>query len=147
MKITICGSIAFFHEMLDCQQELEALGHEVQTPPLKINDNNGQPISITEYYDRRKAETDDASWIWDKKAEAMRLHFDKVVWSEAILVLNYEKNGVADYIGGATLIEIGLAFHLNKKIFFLNSIPEISYKEELLGMKPIIIHQDLTLIK
>jgi len=42
---------------------------------------------------------------------------------------------------------MGLAFHLNKKLFLLNEIPEISYKEEILGMKPIIINNDLTKIK
>ena len=44
-------------------------------------------------------------------------------------------------------MEMGVAFYLHKKIFLLNPIPEISYREEILGMKPIIINGDLSLIK
>jgi len=71
----------------------------------------------------------------------------KVAWSDAVLVINYDKNGIKGYIGGNTLMEIGLAFFLKKKIYLLNKIPELSYKEEILGVKPIIISGDLTKIK
>ena len=33
-----------------------------------------------------------------------------------------------------------------KKIYFLNPIPEISYKEELLGMRPVVINKNLEMI-
>ena len=33
MKITICGSIAFFDEMLKVKEDLESRGHTVQIPP------------------------------------------------------------------------------------------------------------------
>jgi len=144
MKITICGSIAFFTEMAEMTKKLEALGHQVKLPPFEIEDENGNMIPVMEYYEKRKAKTDDTSWIWDRKEEAMRLHFEKVEWSDAVLILNYEKNGIPNYVGANTLLEIGLAFHLRKKIFFLNDIPDISYKEEILGMKPIVINGDLT---
>lgn len=74
-------------------------------------------------------------------------YFEKVNWSDAILVLNYDKNNIIGYIGGNTLMEIGVAFFLKKKIYLLNLIPEISYKEEIIGMKPIIINGDLSIIK
>ena len=73
-------------------------------------------------------------------------HFNKVVWADAILVLNYDKNGVKNYIGGNTLMEMGLAFFLKKKIYLLNQIPELSYKEEVLGMRPIILGGDFSKI-
>jgi hypothetical protein len=57
--------------------------------------------------------------------------------------LNYDKNNVKGYIGANTLLEMGLAFHLRKKIFLLNRIPEIGYKEEILGMGPFVIDGDL----
>ena len=41
---------------------------------------------------------------------------------------------------------MGLAFYLKKKIFLLNDIPEMSFKEEILGMKPIVINNDLSKI-
>lgn len=143
MKITICGSIAFYERMQSMRDELMNLGHEVKLPPHEIKDEDGRIIPIQAYYERRKSETSDASWIWNRKAEAIMDHFEKVAWSDAILVLNYDKNDIRHYIGGNTLLEMGVAFYLKKKIYLLNPIPEISYKEEILGMKPIIVNNSL----
>jgi len=125
------------------KKELEDLKHKVDMPPLGITDENGNPIPIIDYYKIRKSATEGEKWVWDRKEEAMKKHFDKVAWSDAILVLNYDKNGIKNYVGANTLMEMGLALYLNKKIYLLNPIPEISYKEEILGMKPIIINGDL----
>jgi len=147
MRITICGSIAFIDEMQEAKKQLEQIGHEVKTPPLEVNDENGKPMPVKEYYLIRKATDSIDGWIWDRKEEAMRNHFDKVLWAEAILILNHAKNEIEHYIGANTLLEMGLAFHYRKKIYLFNPIPEISYKEEILGMRPIIINGDLNLIK
>lgn len=147
MKITICGSIAFYDEMCDIQKKLKNLGHEVKLPPFEIKDESGKMIPVKEYYSRRKSELNDDSWIWNRKGEAIKDHFDKVSWSDAVIVLNYDKNNIYNYVGANTLLEMGLALYLNKKIFLLNDIPEIDYKEEILGMKPTIINGDLSLIK
>jgi len=147
MKITICGSIAFFDEMDKISKQLKELGHEVKLPPYEIEDDNGDLIPVKEYYARRKAEVEDDSWIWNRKQEAMKNHFDKVEWCDTILVLNYTKNEISNYIGANTLLEMGLAMHFDKPIYLLNDIPEISYKEEVLGMKTIVIDGDLNLIK
>lgn len=143
MKITLCGSIAFYSEMQKIKQQLEEMGHEIKLPPTEVRGKDGQLISVAEYYQIRKNAKDDELWVWDTKAGAIMAHFEKIDWSDAILVLNYEKNGIAGYVGGNTLMEIGVAFFLKKKIYFLNNIPELSYKEELLGMKPTIIDGDL----
>ena len=146
MKITLCGSIAFYSEMLDIKNKLEKLNHEVKLPPHEIKDDNGDMIPVQQYYAIRKSTNKNDGWIWDAKEKAMRTHFEKVEWSDIILVLNYDKNNIPNYIGANTLIEMGLAFHLKKPIYLLNPIPEISYKEEVLGMKPILINKDLCLI-
>lgn len=146
MKITICGSIAFLDEMQEAQKNLEELGHEVQIPPLEVLDENGKTMPAKEYYALRKATSDNDSWIWDRKEKAMKLHFNKVIWSDAVLILNYTKNSIDHYIGANTLLEMGLAFHHGKKIYLLNPIPELSYKEEILGMRPIIINGNFDLI-
>jgi len=143
MRVTICGSIAFYEKMLEVKRELEKLGHVVKLPPHEVKDQNGKEIPVSVYYSRRKAETSNDSWIWDRKEEAMKLHFAKIEWCEAIIVLNYDKNEIQNYIGANTLIEMGLAQYLQKKIYLLNKVPEISYKEEILGMKPIVINSDL----
>ncbi len=146
MNITICGSIAFYEEMIDVKERLEQLGHQVKLPPFEVKDDYGNMIPVKEYYSKRKAETNDTSWIWDRKEQAMKLHFQKVEWSDAVIILNYDKNNIPNYVGANTLLEMGLAFHLNKKLFLFNDIPNIGSKEEILGMKPILINQDLTKI-
>ena len=146
MKITICGSIAFFEEMKKIKERLEKLGHTVKMPPHKVKDNNGNLILVTDYYKLRKTITEDNSWVWDRKQEVMKKHLNKVLWADAILVLNYDKNNIKSYIGGNTFLEMAIAFNSDRKIYLINPIPEISFKEEILGIKPIIINNDLKLI-
>lgn len=144
MKVTICGSIAFYDEMLKTKNELEELGHEVRLPPSELKDDRGNVISCKEYYKLRKEDgVGDDSWLWDRKTDMINDHIKKIEWSDAILVLNCDKKGINGYIGGNTLLEMGIAFYLKKKIFIMNSVPEMSYKEEILGMKPILINGNL----
>lgn len=147
MKITICGSIAVYNQMVEIADQLIALGHQVDLPPSEVQDENGQMIPVLELYRIRKKNTDDHNWVRDRKEEAMRLHNSKIEWCDAVLVLNYDKKGVANYIGPNVFFEIGLAFYLNKQIFLLNDVPDTDLKEEILGMKPIVINQDLSKIK
>lgn len=52
------------------------------------------------------------------------------------------------YVGGNTLIEIGVAFFLGKSIYILNPVSsELSYKQEIMGMKPVFLNGDLKKIK
>ncbi len=146
MKITICGSIAFQDEVLSVKEKLEKLGHEVEIWRLKLRDEKGQLISAKEYYKIRRTADENEKWVWDRKAEVVLEHFEKVARSDAILVANYDKNDVKGYIGGNTLMEMGLAFFLKKKIYLLNQIPELSYKEEILGVRPVILNGDLSKI-
>jgi len=146
MKITICGSIAFYDEMLDIKNKLENLGHEVKLPPIEVPGKNGELISVAEYYRIRKEAKADETWVWERKKEAIQIHFDKINWCDAILIPNYDKKNIAGYIGGNTLMEMGLAFHLGKKIYLLNPIPDVAWKEEIVGMQPIVINGDLARI-
>jgi hypothetical protein len=145
MKITICGSTAFIDEMEVVSKQLEALGHEVKLPPVKVINSDGKEFHTRDYYKLKKTMPKDESF-WLEHTQRIKNHFNKVEWSEAILVTNYDKNGVANYIGPNTLMEMGLAFHLNKKIYLLNPIPDTPWKEEILGMRPIVINNDLTFL-
>jgi len=148
MKITLCGSIAFINEMDRLRVQLEGLGHEVKMPPTMVPGETGELIPAGDYYNHKKSVPGDGeNWIWKHHSERIAAHFRKVEWAESIIVANYDKNGIPGYIGPNTLMEMGLAFHFNKKIFLINPIPEISYKEEILGMKPIILDNNLGLIR
>jgi non-canonical (house-cleaning) NTP pyrophosphatase len=70
-------------------------------------------------------------------------HFRKIDTSDAILVINEDKNGIAHYVGGNTLIEIAYAYAQGLEIFLLHPVPEVSYADEVRGMQPIILNGDL----
>lgn len=153
MKITVCGSIAFYQEMEELKISLEANGHEVYIPLLSneapAEMGGGNKIYFGQYIEDNGGI--DAfpigHQIWDLKEKAIRDHYNKIDWCDAIIVSNHEKRGIAGYIGGNTLIEIGVAFYLNKKIYILNPISsELSYRQEIYGMKPVMLAGDISLI-
>ena len=75
--------------------------------------------------------------------DLIRDYFDKIKNSDAILVVNVEKNKIKSYIGGNSFLEMGFAHALNKEIFLLSDIPEMIYTDEIKAMQPIILKGDL----
>ncbi len=150
MKITVCGSTAFYPQIEEIKSQLEDLGHEVVIPllPKEVPPDmtGGRKAYFGQYIEDNggiDAFSQDHS-IWDIKEDAIRSHFEKIDWGEVILVVNHNKRGIEGYIGGNTLIEIGMAFYTGKKIYILNPISsELSYKQEIYGMRPIILSGDL----
>jgi hypothetical protein len=150
MKITICGSIGFYPEMESARDELLASGHEVQIPELALETpvefGGGEKVYFGKFIeDNGGIDAFLAGHeIWSLKEGAIRDHYKKIDWADAILVINEEKRGIEGYIGGNTLIEIGVAFYLRKGIYILNPVSsELSYKQEILGMKPAMLEGDL----
>lgn len=78
--------------------------------------------------------------------DVIRRYYEIIKNSDAIMVLNLDKNGIKNYIGGNTFLEIGFAYVLGKKIFLMNPIPEMGYKDEVMAMQPIILNGDLNKI-
>ncbi len=80
--------------------------------------------------------------------DAIREFWKLMQGADAVLVMNLDKHGINNYIGGNTLMEIGFAHVLDQKIFLYNPIPEIPYyKSEIEAVKPVIISGDYSLIK
>ena len=73
-------------------------------------------------------------------------HIDKIKQSDAILLANYTKNEIKDYIGANTFLEMAFAYVLGKSIFILNGIPEQSNTVEIEGLKPVILNGNLNSI-
>ena len=154
MKITICGSMAFFEEMKAAQDQLSKLGHEIKIPQLALEVpgkfGGGRQVYFGQYIEENGGMDAFAPEheIWDLKERAIRDHYEKIDWADAILVVNKDKRGVEGYVGGNTLIEIGVAFYAKKAIYILNSVSsQLSYKQEILGMKPTILDGNLSLIR
>jgi len=105
MKITICGSLAFAKEMLKIKQKLEKQNHIVVVPP-----------NIDKYADGKI----DLENKWEKiKFDVIRNYFKEIKKTDAILVINKDKNKIKNYVGGNSLIEIAFAHVLNKKVYLL----------------------------
>jgi hypothetical protein len=140
MKITICGSSAFKEKMIDYKQKLSELGHEPIVHPDYEAFVRGEKLDILE-----RAETEHAAV--KKEHGYIKWYYDAIVGSDAILVLNFEKKGIANYIGGNTLMEIAFAHVNNKKIFLLNEVPELPYSDEILAMYDVVLNGEIENIK
>ncbi len=150
MKLTICGSMVFYKDMQEARRLLETRGHDVRVPfldnELPREFGGGRTLAFSTYIEEHGGIDSfvEGDKLWDFKGAAINDHLGKVEWSDAILVVNSEKRGVLGYIGGNTLIEMGLAFYLKKPIYLLNPVSsELSYKQEVMGMKPILLNGDL----
>lgn len=78
--------------------------------------------------------------------DLIRDYYEKIKKSDALLVVNVDKNGIKNYIGGNAFLEVGFAHCLNKKVFLLNDIPEMTYTDEILAMEPVVLNGDLSLL-
>jgi len=59
-----------------------------------------------------------------------------------------DKDGKKGYIGGNTFLEMGIAYHLNKKIFLWKKPSEsLPYYEEIIALNPIIINENIEEIR
>jgi hypothetical protein len=137
--VTICSSANFYRQAVDIQSQLEAAGITTIIPATarKMKESGDYDVA---HYKTWFADAND----YDKKAALMRGHFDEVAKGDITLVLNYEKHGVANYIGGNVLMEMALAFYLHKPIFIMNDLPaESAFEEEIKGMQPVLLHGDL----
>lgn len=137
MKIGIIGSMQFTEKMLEIRDQLSQMGHKAFVTDLHAalvgkNDEEKERIKLHQKHN----------------LDAIREFWRAMQGADAVLVLNYDKKGIKNYIGGNTLMEIGFAHVLNQKIFLLNPIPEIEfYKSEIEAVRPIIINGDLSKVK
>jgi hypothetical protein len=140
--ITICSSASFYRQVIDLRAELEQLGFKVLIPATADKMETSGDYDVSHY----------KTWFGDtsdyhKKTALMRAHFDEVARGDITLVCNYEKNGLSDYIGGNVLMEMTVAFYLNKPIYLVNDIPSSStYVEEIIGVGSIPLKGNLQLL-
>ncbi|MCK9393314.1 MAG: hypothetical protein WCX30_00145 [Candidatus Paceibacterota bacterium] len=137
MKIVICGSMTASKEMIEAEKKLQELGHEVVLPEFTyIYANMDTADEMHAASARNKVEYD-----------LIRGYFEKIKDSDAILVVNIEKNNIKGYIGGNTFLEMGFALILNKLIYLSNEIPNLNYRDEIAAMNPIVLNGDFARIK
>jgi hypothetical protein len=143
MKIAICGSMAFAQEMLDAKMSLEKNGHKTILPEGTEKYTKGKLKKLA----GKKGALEGAKRKINNNL--IKKHYYKIQESDAILVINGEKNGIKNYIGGNSFLEMGFAYILNKKIYVLNQLPKdlFVFYQEIVAMKPIVLNGKLNSIK
>ena len=136
MKIFIACSKYFYSEIKRVAGILEEMGHEVSYP-------NSYDDPFAE--ERIKSMDTEEHIKW--KGIMMAKDKENIAPVDAVLVLNFEKRGLPNYIGGATFLEVYKAWEFGKKIFFYNDLPNCSFTDELIGINPVILNGELGLVR
>ncbi len=144
MKIVICGSINVTYKIKEVADELLKLGHEVEIPFYSKKILSGD-ASFDEFL-KTKEKFGDKKFREEAKEDLIKRYFYLIKNSDAVLAVNVDKNGIKNYIGGNTFLEMGFAHILDKPIYLLHEIPDVGYKDEIEAMSPIIIDGDLSKI-
>jgi nucleoside 2-deoxyribosyltransferase len=120
-------------EMLKIKTILEDAGHEAMVP------YNADKYSSGEYTLESSGES-----VQNKIAgNLIREYFREIQNADAVIVANFDKKGIRNYIGGNSFLEAGFAHALGKRLYFMNGIPELGYSDELIAMQPFILDGDL----
>ncbi len=115
-RIVICGSMSFYGEMLEIQDMLK---------------ENGILTIVPEAEDQFTAGLSEENYAAFKRRVSFKyLKTIRAPETVAILVVNRDKHGIADYIGPNTFAEIAVAYAQSKRIFVLQGIP-VDYVDEL----------------
>lgn len=139
MKIAICSSLDFINEIKDVSDELIQLGHEITLPQTAEKIYKGE---VT--YEQIMEEKDNGEFAnRGIRQDSLKYYFGKIKGADAILVLNLKKKDTDGYIGGAVFLEMGFAHVLGKKIFLLNKIPDMIYKDEIEMTQPIVLNGNM----
>ncbi|HSX30811.1 MAG TPA: nucleoside 2-deoxyribosyltransferase [Candidatus Saccharimonadales bacterium] len=139
MKIVICASFSFYEHVAELADDLLDLGFEPIIP------RTARSMKATGDFSKDPLRTATGEFSdYSQKARVMHEHFDEIKVADAILVVNDEKHGQANYIGPNVLMEMGLAFALGKPIYLLNKVPEQSpWLEEIRGLQPEVLRGNL----
>jgi len=134
MKIAVAGSMQYIEQMVDVCQQLEKMGHTVFTSKFK------------DAYVGKSDEEKEQQKLHDKaKNDAIREFWKPMQDADALVVVNLDKHGIKNYIGGNAFLEMGFAHVLNQKIYLMNPIPDMPYYgTEIVAMQPTVLNGDLS---
>jgi hypothetical protein len=137
MKVGVIGSMQYTEKMMGICDELRNLGHEAFMSKFAASfvgkdDKERERIKLEQKY-QQDAIREDCKWVKNM---------------DALVVANYDKHGISNYIGGNAFIEMAYAFILGKPLYLINPIPDMPYYgTEIIAMKPIVANGDLTKVQ
>ena len=107
MKIAIVASMKFSKNMIDVNNNLIEASYDTVLPVGVENHIGNESLKMEEDVNTKI------------KEDLIRGYYKKIEDSDALLVLNYEKNGIENYIGGNTFLEMAFACVLNSQYIYL----------------------------
>lgn len=136
MKIVICGSMSASRKMLEVKEYLDSRNIETHIPR-----------NIEKYANKSKKLEDKNESVANKiQYDLIRDYYRQIQKADAVLVVNEDKDGTKNYIGGNSFLEMGYAYALNKPIYLLNRIPDMLYTDEIIVFQPVVLNGDLSKI-
>ena len=140
MRIMICGSMSNAERLLRIKETLIEQGHD----PILTKDIQVHIDDPTQTDDLEK------DLVYCKENQILLNAFKEIESCDAILIANFEKNGISGYIGTSTLMELGVAYYLRKKLFILKPVPDspkTRWAHEVMIMEPVILDDDFSKIR
>lgn len=137
MKIVICGSMSASKQMVEMEKILKEKGHEVVLPKHAYEYASGE----------LQPEDNHESTNHKIEHDLIREYYLMIKNADAVIIANYDKRNIKNYVGGNSFLEAGFAHALNKKLYFMNDIPDMIYGDELCALQPIILNGDLSKIR
>jgi hypothetical protein len=126
--VVVCGSMTHFGSMCRVQEELTG---------------DCVPVTLPDAEDGDVALLDEANYrSFVGKAAIAHLKRVRSPKTFAVLVANFDKHGIEDYIGPSTFAEIAAAASHGKRIFVLNGFPA-AYRDLLTAWNATPLHGKL----
>jgi len=134
----IAGSFSFAEEIAKIKKQLEDMDHTIlTTKDLELRANVSDIKSSFEEKLKQCI-----------KYDLLRDGFNQVAASDAVLICNYPKNNIKGYLGTSVLMELAIAYYLNKKVFLLYDYDKSqSYGLEVAIINPVILNNNLSKIQ
>ena len=107
------------------------------------------PVSFADkYLGKTDEEKEEIKLDHKYNYDAIREFWKPMQDADALVVANYDKHGIKNYIGGNAFLEMGFAYVLGQKIYLMNPIPDMPYYgTEIIAMEPVVLNGDLKKIK
>ncbi|MFA6131647.1 MAG: hypothetical protein WC702_01070 [Patescibacteria group bacterium] len=132
--------MSFAKEMVELQNQLRGFGHDVAVP-CDAELHVGKPDLIDDLDNDRQHLIEN---------NIIKKCFDLLAGSDAVVFLNLPKNGIEGYIGTSSLMEMGLAYYLGKKIYLMYPHPDPNvhrWAHEVASFKPIVLNSEVELFR
>ncbi|MEM7217212.1 MAG: hypothetical protein AAF515_02535 [Pseudomonadota bacterium] len=127
--ICICGSMTFIDRMESLAAELQAAGYRVHTPVREEASLNWDALDDEQKQARKRAYVSG--------------YLQTIRRSDLVLLANYEKHGIAGYIGPNSLMEAAFAYALDVPLAYLEPVGEQPCQLEALAMSSRVFGRDL----